>query len=208
MTEGMSLGWNCDSAGYGVTHNIRTRKENGYGTCVFDLMCSNYKGMIEAIRDDFKYLCDLEYIELIKIPKESKWMNTNGDGDVMIYNSKYKFIYVHESPGHGNVYYYEKWEKGMHHFVMNQFEELIIRYQRRIQNTLNLLNSGNHITFILSRPNTTFYDLNELNDMLVEKYPALSYNIIILDPDKELVYDHLILMGLDEDDPEVKRLKN
>lgn len=206
MTEGMSLGWNCHSAGFGVENRIRSTAQCGYKTCVFDIMCSNYQGMIQAIKDDFKYLCDVNYLELIKIPKESRWMNTHGDGDMIIYNSKYKFLFVHESPGHANLYIDEKWEKGINHFVMNNYEEFIKRYNRRIQNTLNLLNSGKHITFILTRPNTTFYDLNDLNDMLVDKYPALSYNIIILDVDKQLVYDHLINMKIDKEDPEIKRL--
>lgn len=162
--------------------------------------------MIEAIRDDFKYLCDVKHLELIKIPKESRWMNTHGDGDMIIYNNKYKFLFVHESPGHANLYIEEKWEKGINHFVMNQYEEFIKRFNRRIQNTLELLTSGKHITFILTRPNTTFYDLNDLNDMLVEKYPELSYNIMILDVDKQLVYDHLIIMKIDKEDPEIKRL--
>jgi hypothetical protein len=77
MSEGISLGWNCNSASVGVSNGIRNTKKNGYKTCPFDAMITNYKGIIDCINDDFKYLCDPQYLELIKIPKESKWLNTN-----------------------------------------------------------------------------------------------------------------------------------
>lgn len=73
----MSLGWNCHSAVFGVDNEIRSTAQNGYKTCVFDIICSNYQGMIEAIRDDFKYMIldvdkQLVYDHLIimKIDKE------------------------------------------------------------------------------------------------------------------------------------------
>jgi hypothetical protein len=43
-------------------------------------MITNYKGIIECIKDDFEFLCDIKYLELIKISSKSKWLNTNGDG--------------------------------------------------------------------------------------------------------------------------------
>ena len=71
--EGISLGWNCDSASVGVSTGLRKTKQNGYKTCPFDEMITNYKGIIECIKDDFEFLCDIKYLKLIKIPKESKW---------------------------------------------------------------------------------------------------------------------------------------
>ena len=38
MSEGISLGWNCESANYGVANGIRSTKQNGYKTCPFDEM--------------------------------------------------------------------------------------------------------------------------------------------------------------------------
>ena len=108
MSEGISLGWNCHSAINGVALGFRNIKSNGYKTCPFDEMISNYKGIIDCINDDFEYFCDIKYLELIKIPKESKWLNTNGDGDIMIYNKKYNFIFNHESPGHANLFISQK----------------------------------------------------------------------------------------------------
>ena len=92
-TIGISLGWNCDSAIYGVNNGIRKTKYNGYNTTPFDEMLSNYKGVIECIKDDFKYFCDINYLELIKIPNDSKYLNSFGDGDIIIYNSNLIYYY-------------------------------------------------------------------------------------------------------------------
>ena len=207
MSESISLGWNCHSAVYGVSSGIRTTKQNGYKTCPFDEMITNYKGIINCIMDDFSYLCDSNYLELIKIPKNSKWLNTNGDGDVIIYNNKYNFLFNHESPGHANLYISQKWSKGINHYIENNFEEFKNRYNKRIQNIKELLNSGKQINFILTRPNTTLNIINELNDVIKLKYPLLKFNFILLDFDKYIFYDHLILMKINENDDEIKRLE-
>jgi hypothetical protein len=154
----------------------------------------------------FKYLCDIEYLELIKIPKESKWLNTNGDGDIMIYNNKYKFIFNHESPGHANLFITQKWSKGIDHYILNSYEEFINRYKRRIENIKDLLNSKKNIKFILTRPNTKLYDISKLHDVIINKYPLLNFEFVLLDFDKYILYDHLILMKFDKNDDEIKRL--
>ena len=51
--EGISLGQNCHSAIVGVSMGLRKTKQNGYKTCPFDEMVTNYKGIIECIKDDF-----------------------------------------------------------------------------------------------------------------------------------------------------------
>jgi hypothetical protein len=202
--EGISLGWNCHSAFIGVSTGLRKTKQNGYKTCPFDEMITNYKGIIECIKDDFEFLCDIKYLKLIKIPPESKYLNTNGDGDLMIYNTKYKFLFNHESPGHANFFIHQKWTKGINHYVMNDYEEFINRYKRRIQNMKDLLNSKNMITFILTRPHTELCDISELNEVIINKYPFLKFKFVFLDFDKYIYYDHLLLMNIHDD--EIKRL--
>jgi len=204
--EGISLGWNCDSAKIGVEMGIRNTKLNGYKTCPFDKIVTNYRGIIDCIMDDFQYLCDTRYLELLKIPKESKWLNTNGDGDTVIYNNKYKFIFNHESPGHEKLFFYQNWEKGINHYIVNDYEEFIKRYERRIQNIKELLNSGKKITFILTRPKTELSDISDLNHVIKTKYPSLDFDFLLLDFEKSMYYDHLLLMKIDEDDEEIKRL--
>lgn len=169
-------------------------------------MVTNYKGIIECIKDDFEFLCDIKYLELIKIPSESKLLNTNGDGDVIIYNKKYKFIFNHESPGHANLFVSQQWAKGINHYIMNDYEEFTNRYKRRIQNIKDLLNSKNNITFILTRPNTKFCDISELNEVIINKYPFLNFKFVFLDFDKYIFYNSLLLMKIDENDDEIKRL--
>ena len=206
MAEGISLGWNCHSATTGVSLGIRNKKINGYKTCPFDEMITNYQGIRDCIKDDFECLCDVKYLELIKIPKESKWLNTNGDGDVMIYNNKYKFLFNHESPGHAKLYLSQRWKGGINHYTTNHYEEFINRYKRRIQNIKDLLNSKKKITFILTRPNTEQGDISDLNRVIKNKYPSLDFEFLLLHFDKHIYRDHLLLMKLDENDDEIKRL--
>jgi hypothetical protein len=206
MSEGISLGWNCHSASAGVAMGIRNTKKNGYKTCPFDEIVSNYKGVIECIQDGLDDLYNINYLEIIQIPKESNWLNTNGDGDLMIYHKKYKFIFNHESPGHANLYVYQKWPKGINHYILNNYEEFINRYKRRVQNMKDLLKSNKNITFILTRPNTGVSDINELCHVIHKKYPFLNFKFEFLNCDKYIYYDHLLLMKIDEDDDEIKRL--
>ena len=56
MSESISLGWNCSSATYGVQHKLRTTKKNGYKTCPFDEMITNYQGIVQCFLDNFQYL--------------------------------------------------------------------------------------------------------------------------------------------------------
>ncbi len=167
---GISLGNICKSAEYGVSNNLRKRKNEGYNTCPFDLMVSNYKGVIDCISTDFIYFYDLEYIILEK--------ETN-----IIKNTKYNFGFNHESPDHANLYLHENWKEGNYHFVNNNFKHFIDRYKQRIKSFINYLNdSNNYIIFIIQ-----FYydiipndDLNELRNVLKIKYPNLKYEIKII----------------------------
>ena len=194
---GISIGWNCHSAVWGVHNGVRHSKLNGYETCPFDEMITNYHGMIKCIQDDFKYLYDPNVLELVRIPIESKWLNTNGDGDIIIRNNKYNFIFNHESPGHANLYKTQNWKGGITHYIDNNYAKLIERYERRTHNFKNYLaDSNNKISFILTRP--TSNNNSAFEYMIGVKYPTLNYNIINLDFDGSILSDHLQLMGESE----------
>jgi len=206
---GISLGWNCNSAVHGVKNGIRESKINGYKTCPFDEMVSNYPGIIKCIETDFKYFCDSNYLEVIKIPDGIEHMNSNGVGEYIIKNKYYNFLFNHESPGHGDLYKHQKWENGINHFLENNFSEFKKRYERRIDNFRNYLNDiNNKIIFILHRYDTNKSNINDLIDVLNKNYPNLNYDFYFLDIhyDKKIIKEHLELMGLDNECDEIKRL--
>jgi len=167
---GISLGNVCFSAEWAVQNKLRKRKEEGYHTCPFDLMVSNYKGIIKCIEDDFKFFCDINYIEL------------RGN---LIYNTYYNFGFNHESPYHADIYIHEKWPEGANHFVNNNFKHFIKRYNRRIKSFIDYLKDpNNYIIFIIQFA----YDSPPIDENLLElrkalsiKYPNLKYEIKILD---------------------------
>ncbi len=192
---GISLGWSCEAATYGVENNIRAKKEDGYLTCPFDGCLSNYDGIIECLKDDFKYFVDPNYLEVIEVQ-----FNTVGLSkyDKLLYNKKYKFIFNHESPGHGNLYITQNWPGGINHYIDNNYKYFIERYTRRIQSFRNYLEDNNNdITFILARFNK---NIDALKDIIKLKYPNLIFNIIQIKPYFEInrYKDHLKILGLSD----------
>ena len=160
-------------------------------------MVSNYPGLIQCIENDFEGFVDPENLELRNI------------NETIIYNKKYNFWFNHESPGHADLYITQNWEHGINHFVMNNYQYFIERYQRRIENFRNYLRSGNHIYFILNRYNThSVDDIPELNETIRRKYPSLSYEFIFYpSTDANFVKQHLLCMGFSEDHEEIRRLQ-
>lgn len=201
----ISMGFNCDSASYGVSNGIRTTKNNGYNTCPFDKMLSNFGGIVQCIEDDFKYFFDEKYLT-IEYPDNNppNLLRYN-----LIRNTKYNFIFNHESPGHANLYLVEKWPGGKNHFISDNFKNFKTRYESRINNFRNYLKDPNNkITFIISTWNKTDNDMIPLKNALKIRYPHLSYTFKILDckKGKDFFVTHLRLMKVDEDDPELARL--
>ena len=204
---GISLGWKCRSAEFAVQNRYRERKANGYNTCPFDLMISNYDGLVQCILDDFKYFCDTEYLELRKMGEDTLWK-----GDTFIYNKLYKFIFNHESPGHANLYINENWPNGINHYINNNYDQFCIRYNKRINNFRNYINnsilSGSKIIFILERFNSSDNSIAALYNAIHTRYPNLKYEIKCIETSGADPYIHLtILMGVDENSDEVVRLK-
>ncbi len=110
MSEvGISLDCNCIAAQWAVQNNLRERRENGYKTCVFDLMLSNYEGIIQCILQDFDGFCDPSNLEF------KKYSSYTIEKEIWIYNKKYKFLFNHESPFHGNLHNIEYWPSPSHY---------------------------------------------------------------------------------------------
>jgi len=205
-TVGISLGFNCDSAVYGVNSGIRSTKKNGYKTCPFDIMLSNIGGIVQCIEDDFKYFFDENYLT-IEYPHDNPPTLLRYN---LIRNTKYNFIFNHESPGHADLHLIENWPGGKNHFISNHFKHFKERYEARINNFRNYLNDpSNKIIFIISTWNKTEDDFALLKNALSNRYPHLSYSFKILDctKGKDFFVTHLRLMKVDENDPELTRLE-
>lgn len=171
MSVGISLGWNCYAAGIGVQLKLRKQKKDGYKTCPFDIGITNYPGVVKCIEDDFQHFTDSNHLKIIYLDRVVGGLSVN---DRLIYNDYYKFIFNHESPNHANLHNIEGWQGGSEHFVANDFLNFKRRYDTRIQNFRDYLNSGEHITFILTR---VCNDVTELKNVLAEKYPNITYDI-------------------------------
>jgi hypothetical protein len=184
----ISLGWDCGPATFAVNKKLRRKKNEGYMTCPFDLMITNYLGIIECFKDDFKYLYDPKYIELRTVHKDCKFLAFK-KGDNAIVNTKYNFIFNHESPNHGQLHLHENWANGPEHFCMNNFEAFIDRYKNRVNNLRNYLNSGSRIVFINSKINNNLETCGELISVIKEKYPKLDFGFYFLDEDRCDIYN-------------------
>lgn len=196
---GISLGWNCNSAVWGVENGVRLKKEDGYKTCPFDIMVSNYPGICECIKDDFEFFYDEKYLELIYI----------NENESALYNNKYNFVFNHESPGHANLYLIEEWPLGKDHFILNNYENLKKLYSNRIKNFREYLSDQNNfITFIETSWNKNDEDMQILTKILKEKYPNLKYRYIFLNNPlgPEHYIQHLVGMRIPNDNEELKRL--
>lgn len=200
MSIAISLGWNCGSAGQGLELGLRKSKSGGYKTCPFDIMNTNYPGIIQCLKDDFKHFTDTEYLKLVHIPSTEKYHSN----DVLIINTRYGFIFNHESPRHADLHIRENWPEGKDHFINNNFYHFIERYNRRIQNFRDYIHSGQGIIFLTNHPKR---DYTKLIDCISTVYPHLSFsiqNVFKKDAYRlDLFVDIHIQMGLLKDDEEI-----
>jgi hypothetical protein len=174
---GISLGWDCDPAAKAVKAGVRKTKAQGYKTCPFDIGISNYEGLIKCLKEDFKFFCDTNYLKLFHAPCDIPPSLCKNER--LIYNTRYNFIFNHESPDHGgcgtgDLWKKEKWPGGSDHYIANNFKEFIIRYSNRINNFREYLNGDNYIIFYITKLDS---DVSELKKVIEEKYPNLKFDI-------------------------------
>lgn len=174
QTVGISLGWNCYTAYRGVDWGYRTRKAQGYKTCPFDEMVTNYEGIVECINDKLDLLTDTSYIRVIRLPPDA----IHNPNDNLIHHSKYKFWFNHESPGHANLYLTQNWPGGKEHYIANNYEKFRERYNRRVENMKRYCTSGERVNFLITRFDAP---MPELHDAISHTWPNLSYSITRFD---------------------------
>jgi hypothetical protein len=194
MKTAISLGWDCAPAGYGIENNLRKTKADGYKTCPFDMMITNYNGIIDCINDNFKYFCSPEYLKVITIKDEYYYLNLPL-GSTILVNTKYNFVMNHESSGHGDLYKVNAWPKGKFHFEMNNFEEFIKRYEKRIYNFRYYLDNDYEVTFIISKINNTPENNIDLENTIKNKYPNSKVKFELIEETRqEIFYEGLDFM--------------
>lgn len=180
----ISLGNKCESANYGVRKGLRPSKQGGYKTCPFDLMLTNIDGIIDCLNTDFKYFCDPKFLKVQDLGTE------NGEGRFLIRHTKYNWIFNHESFNTGEAYLYvrENWENGVYTFVNNNFEKLIERYAKRIDNFKYYCESDYYVTFILQFLVDEYSDelLERLQDAIKNRFPKLEYEIKVISNDYKI----------------------
>lgn len=179
--EGISLGWNCESASKAVNMGIRKTKKEGYLTCPFDECITNYDGIILCLKEDFKYFCDIAYLKIIPAAYSTGGIRIN---EPLIHNTRYNFIFNHESPEHANLFSIQKWAGGKNHFVNNNYSFFIERYSRRIDNFRNYLRKANtKITFFIGKFDPT---ITELTEVIKEFNKDLIFDINWFKPNVEI----------------------
>ena len=146
---------------------------------------------LKCIKDDFKYFCSPEYLKVVTI--KDKYYKLNLPlGSTIIVNTKYNFIMNHESSGHGNLYLVEKWEKGRFHFEMNNFEEFIKRYEKRINNFRYYMNNGYEVTFINTKLNNIYENNIELENIIKNKYPNTKVKFELIEETRAEIFNEAI----------------
>lgn len=190
---GISLGYNCQPAINGVNLNLRNTKKDGYLTCPFDECVTYYNGLILCLEENFKYFLDLNYIKLIEAEEDFGGCKK---GDKLICNTRYNFIFNHESPGHGNLYLTQNWNEGINHYINNNYEFFIKRYSNRINNFKNYLSSGYKINFLITR---YIKDITKLKNTLIKLYPKLDFEITFFNTNesKESIIKHYKFLKMD-----------
>jgi hypothetical protein len=135
-------------------------------------MITDYDGIVQCILDNFTDFLNFDYLKC-----------ENG----LIKNIKYNFIFNHESPSHPYLHTTENWDEGNNHFINNNFNNFINRYEKRINNFRSYLNdNNNYIKFILTSYNGSdntiklINDLDKLKNALNKIYPNLKYEIILI----------------------------
>jgi hypothetical protein len=195
MYTGISLGYNCQPAIKGVQLGLRNIKQNGYMTCPFDECVTTYHGIIMCLQEDFKYLVDSTYL---KIYESSDNIGGILKGEKVICNTRYNFIFNHESPGHANLYIDQNWGGGINHFVDNDFKLLKERYNNRINNFKNYL-LNNNINFLITR----YVDnITELELTIKNLYPNLNFKFTYFNTNesKESLIDHYKFIRMNDED--------
>jgi hypothetical protein len=173
----ISLGTDCFSAQMGVGLGLRPTRAEGYLTGPFDLMTSNYEGVIKCLKDNFRYFTDSRYLDVVKLTDDIQLddYSVHKRGDHFIRNTYYNFFFNHESPLLTTQS--AKWR-----YVDNDFQLFKDRYNRRISNFREYIASNQSVVFsltVLSSRETGSIDtpFRQLEETIRSVYPELVFRL-------------------------------
>ena len=137
--EIISLGWNCQPRTYLTQNGLIPDKKHGRLSMVFDLTVHHTRGLIKILKSNFSnYFEDIEY-GFYKPFGLNFWQN-----------KKYDIVFNHDSI-----------------FKEHDFEKLKLRYQTRIKNFKNAINSNKFLFFVHNLDETAGEEyIKELYDTL------------------------------------------
>lgn len=157
--EIISLGWNCQPRTYLTKNELMPDKKHGRLSMVFDLTIHHTKGLIEILKSNFS-----DYFENIKYGFYEPF------GLNYWQNKKYDIVYNHDSA-----------------FKENDFEKLKSRYQPRIENFKNAVNSDKFLFFVHNLDETAeLEDIKELYEALKSLRGEKPFKLLIWSTFKNL----------------------
>lgn len=148
----ISLGVDCLPRAMATKFDFKNTKANGELSCPFDLAWHDYETTCCLIENDFD-----KYLDTTRL-----FINSNGH----IAHRDYTIIFNHESENAENLL----------KFVRNDYELFCERYHNRIQNWNTLLNTDEHVVFLLHYKR---YPV-ELVSIIKRKYPNLEFTILTI----------------------------
>lgn len=157
--EIISLGWNCQPRTYLTKNGLIPDKKHGRLSMVFDLTIHHTKGLIEVLKSNFAdYFENIEY-GFYKPFGLNYWQN-----------KKYEIVYNHDSA-----------------FKEKDFDKLKTRYQPRIDNFKNILNSDNYLFFVHNLDEESgFEEIKNLYETLKNLRGEKPFKLIIWSTFKEI----------------------
>lgn len=173
----ISLGGDCLPRTILTKWGIKPSKAQGELSCPFDLSVHSYSSICQLLKTDFQDYLNLDDLQVISRPKVHY-------GIPMPKNTKYNCIFNHERG--------EFW-------VKDNFQNLINRYQQRISNFNNYINS-NPVLFVFHDEKGIF--TKDLSAILHQKYSEATYKLLVINTSGKQYeedysdYDNLFILNL------------
>ena len=160
---GISLGDMCHIKGKILKLGLTRLKKNNGNTYPFDLCVCKFESLIDCLEDKFNKFHNYSLVDY-------NWEKNR------IINS-YNISFNHESPYHRNehsefLYKVHQWKEGQFHFTNDDFKNMKVRYQNRINNFLKAINDYEFITFFYGS-----FKNEILNDNQIERLSNALINL-------------------------------